>query len=595
MPIFGTAFNDEIEAADQGQLVKGREYRRILAYFDHKHFLIISFIVVFIAGLTPLLFIFPLKKGTELFGAVVGFLDSSIEFIKEAAWISAICIFIQTASTAIQGVVAPMFLLDIRKKLYSALLNADISYFDTHSYGAMVSRISEGVSYIKDVYVDQIYGTIAAIALSLGTLILAFVFDWKITLMFIAFPIVLAFELWGGDKWSDKIWEQYKAAGTESVEKAIAVVTEFRTVKSFDQENFEAESFASDLYAEQKILNKVSIVRGATLGLALGILGALGLTLIWYLMKIMIHPEDDQKSLFDICVVANGIILCAVGIRTMLSVTEDLRTAKSSARNISAIIDREPSIKPDEGKELTNVKGKVEFRNVGFRYKGCEKWAVRHLSFVIEPGKTVAFVGESGCGKSTTLQLLQRFYDIDEGEILVDDIDITTVSPRSLRKAISIVPQSPVLFSMSIADNIRYSKLEANENEIVEAAKTGNAHNFIMDIPENYKTIVKQTSLSGGQKQRICISRAILSPTPILLLDEATAALDTESEQLVQQSLETFRHGKTSIMVAHRLATVVNADKIFVFQDGHIVETGTHEKLLKKGGIYADLAKYQLQ
>ena len=169
------------------------------------------------------------------------------------------------------------------------------------------------------------------------------------------------------------------------------------------------------------------------------------------------------------------------------------------------------------------------------------------------------------------------------------------MSPKSLRKAISIVPQSPVLFSMTIADNIRYGRTDATEDEVAQAAVTGNAHNFVMELPDNYRTMVQQTSLSGGQKQRICISRAILSPTPILLLDEATAALDTESEQLVQQSLETFRHGKTSIMVAHRLATVTHADEILVYQEGKIAERGTHKDLVQKDGIYADLVKYQLQ
>lgn len=177
----------------------------------------------------------------------------------------------------------------------------------------------------------------------------------------------------------------------------------------------------------------------------------------------------------------------------------------------------------------------------------------------------------------------------------MDDVDIREISPISLRRNISIVPQSPVLFTMTVADNIAYGKTDATPDAIAEAAMRGNAHNFIMELPDNYKTKVQQTSLSGGQKQRICISRAILSPTPILLLDEATAALDTESEQLVQQSLEGFRRGKTSIMVAHRLATVVNADRILVFQDGHIVETGTHKNLLDQNGVYADLAKFQLQ
>jgi ABC-type multidrug transport system fused ATPase/permease subunit len=191
--------------------------------------------------------------------------------------------------------------------------------------------------------------------------------------------------------------------------------------------------------------------------------------------------------------------------------------------------------------------------------------------------------------------LLQRFYEVEEGQILLDGVDISTLSPHFIRTQISIVPQGPVLFSMSIRDNIRYSRHEATDEEVEAAAAIGNAHKFVMELPENYQTDVQQMSLSGGQKQRICISRAILANTPILLLDEATAALDTESEQLVQESLENFRHGKTAILVAHRLATVLHADKILVFQDGHIVEEGTHEELLAKSGIYSDLVKFQLQ
>ena len=171
-----------------------------------------------------------------------------------------------------------------------------------------------------------------------------------------------------------------------------------------------------------------------------------------------------------------------------------------------------------------------------------------------------------------------------------------TLSPVFIRSQISVVPQSPVLFSMSILDNIRYANPNKySEQEVAEAANIGNAHNFIMEIPNNYKSQVQQTSLSGGQKQRICITRSILANTPILLLDEATAALDTESERLVQQSLEKFRKGKTAILVAHRLATVMNADRILVFSEGQVVEEGTHKSLIKKGGIYADLVKFQLQ
>ncbi|OHT13696.1 ABC transporter family protein [Tritrichomonas foetus] len=284
-----------------------------------------------------------------------------------------------------------------------------------------------------------------------------------------------------------------------------------------------------------------------------------------------------------------------ISVAMCVSIVDDMRKASIAAAKLLAVVDRRPDHDRKAGKTLKDVKGKIEFNNVSFKYKTREDYAVKNLSFTINEGETVALVGESGCGKTTTLQLLQRFYEIESGEILIDEQNISQYSQVSVRKHIAIVPQGPVLFSMSVLDNIRFGKPKSTEQETIEASQIGNAHNFIMEMPDNYKTEVKQMSLSGGQKQRICISRAILNNTPILLLDEATAALDTESEQLVQESLERFRHGKTAIVVAHRLSTVKNADRILVFQNGHIAESGTHEELLVKSGIYSDLVKFQLQ
>jgi ABC-type multidrug transport system fused ATPase/permease subunit len=263
------------------------------------------------------------------------------------------------------------------------------------------------------------------------------------------------------------------------------------------------------------------------------------------------------------------------------------------------LVDAHPNVDRHDGDHIANgeevLRGNVEFRDVGFHYEKQTTWAVRHLSFTIAAGQTVAFVGESGCGKTTSLQLLQRFYDAQEGVILLDGVDIKTLAPEFVRSQISSVPQTPVLFSMSIRDNIRYAQPTAADEEVAQAARTGNAHDFVLELPEDYETMVEQKSLSGGQKQRLCISRAILQNAPIMLLDEATAALDTQSEQLVQQSLEQVRRGKTAILVAHRLSTVINADVIFVFKDGRIEEIGSHNELLAHGGLYADLTRFQLQ
>jgi ABC-type multidrug transport system fused ATPase/permease subunit len=296
-----------------------------------------------------------------------------------------------------------------------------------------------------------------------------------------------------------------------------------------------------------------------------------------------------------------SLIICIFnagqGVQMSITSLDTVRQASHSAAKLLRVLNMKPAKDRHEGESLEseNVRGKIEFRDVCFKYKTRSDYAVNHLSFTINPGETVAIVGESGCGKTTTIQLLQRFYEIESGSILIDDIDIGTLSAVSVRSQISVVPQTPTLFSMSVRDNIRFAKSEALDDEVAEAARIGNAHDFIMELPANYDTDITQTSLSGGQKQRVCISRAILANTPVLLLDEATAALDTESEQLVQQSLDQFRHGKTAIIVAHRLATVKNADRIFVFKDGQVAESGKHEELLAANGLYADLIRFQLQ
>ena len=589
MGFAGAGFKDEeIEGAR-----KGGEFRRIIKYFHDKALLIVALIISGLCGVSSCLLLIINKKAVSLFEDQ-DFLSATVDVLKTGAWVSAIIICCQVAANTCQAIVSPLFIVDIRKKLYTSLMYADIEFFDKHSYGGMVSRISEGVAYIRDVYVSLLFIAVNGICASISGFIVGLAYGWKQTLMFIAFPIGLALELWLGLKWANHVYSKFQKAGTAATEKAVSIVTEFRTVKSFDQELNEAEAFEKDLKDEETILVKVSLVKAFIRMLGICILSAMVLTITWYMIREMVKKPDDL-GMYEMSAIIMGICLLAIGIFSTLSITDDFQQAQDATRNICAIIEMKPKIDPNQGQIIDEIRGDIEFRDVGFRYAGSEQWAVRHLSFKLEAGKTYAFVGESGCGKSTSLQLIQRFYDVNEGSILIDGIDIRDISPKSLRKGISIVPQGPVLFTMSIADNIRYGRTSATEEEVAQAAVTGNAHNFIMELPDNYRTMVAQTSLSGGQKQRICISRAILSPTPILLLDEATAALDTESEQLVQQSLENFRKGKTSIMVAHRLATVTHADEILVFQEGKIAERGSHKELVALGGLYADLVKFQLQ
>jgi len=270
--------------------------------------------------------------------------------------------------------------------------------------------------------------------------------------------------------------------------------------------------------------------------------------------------------------------------------------ALASANRIFELIDEETEreIPEDQRKSLKFSKGQVEFKNVSFSYLGND-YALKNISIKITAGETIALVGPSGGGKSTFINLLPRFYEIGDGEILIDGVNNKHLIFSNLRKLIGIVPQETILFFGTISENIKYGKLDAGEEQIISAAKAANAHNFIMDLDQKYQTEVGERGLqlSGGQRQRIAIARAILSNPTILLLDEATSALDTESEILVQQALEKLMENRTSFVIAHRLSTIQKADRILVIDKGSIVEIGTHNELVNKKGLYANLYNMQ--
>jgi subfamily B ATP-binding cassette protein MsbA len=267
----------------------------------------------------------------------------------------------------------------------------------------------------------------------------------------------------------------------------------------------------------------------------------------------------------------------------------------AGAERVFGIMDMPEAIadKP-EAKAMPAVKGYVEFDDVTFGYKD-DIPALEHISFKAEPGQMIAFVGPSGAGKSTIANLIPRFYDVNGGAIRIDGQDVRDVTMSSLREQIGIVPQETMLFSTTVRENIRYGRLDATDDDIVQAAKDANAHEFIMQLPEGYDTKIGERglNLSGGQRQRIAIARAILKNPQLLILDEATSALDTESEKIVQAALDRLMVGRTSFVIAHRLSTIFNADQIYVIEKGHIREHGTHEELLALGGLYSSLYNIQ--
>jgi len=283
-------------------------------------------------------------------------------------------------------------------------------------------------------------------------------------------------------------------------------------------------------------------------------------------------------------------------IRRLISFMEQFQDGMTGFRRFCEIMDTEPELDEEGAVDIENVKGEIEFRDVTFSYNDSKE-VLKGLSFKLKSGETLALVGPSGGGKTTICNLIPRFYEIDSGEILIDGVDTRNVTHRSLRKNVGIVSQDVFLFDSTIYDNLVYGSEGASDEKVVEAAKMANIHDFIMSLPDGYQTLVGERGikLSGGQKQRVSIARVFLKNPPILILDEATSALDNATEVLIQNSLEALCVGRTTLVVAHRLTTVKNADEIIVITDHGIEEKGTHEELIAKGGLYADLWNISLR
>ena len=373
-----------------------------------------------------------------------------------------------------------------------------------------------------------------------------------------------------------------------AMQEAIQGVT---VVKAFTMEEQISKHSAELIRAAEERSNRIARLSERTSPLTETIAGFAISGVVAYASYRLIYSGELPGSFIAFI---TALLLAYDPARRLARLQVSLERAVVNARMIYEILDTEPkqADDPDAG-ELTVSAGRIEFEDISFAYEGGEK-VLDHVSFVAEPGRMTAFVGPSGAGKSTLINLLPRFYDAGEGRILIDGVDINTVTKASLRANIAYVSQQPYLFDGTIGDNIRYGRPEATDAEVEEAARRAQAHDFILAQPKGYDTPLGENgaNLSGGQRQRVSIARALIRNAPILLLDEATSALDNESEAAVQKALETAMAGRTVLVIAHRLSTIYKADKIIVMQNGRVVESGTHEELLDEpGGIYTRLQK----
>ena len=483
-------------------------------------------------------------------------------------------------------------IIDVREVMFRKFQRMPLAYYDRHQTGEIMSFVTNDVAAIQSALVDNLIDLVTEGCILIGSLALMFYLDWKLSLLtLIVIPMVgQAMKIFGRKiKKSSTVIQERLAEITALLQECFSAT---RVVKSFVREDYEIDRFVVSNQRNFEAVMK-NVQQTSMLTPTVEFLAALAVTfIVWFGGYEVVNGVITAGALVAFLTYAVNL---ANPVKRISRVYGAIQKAMAGADRVFAIMDLPETIAnhPD-AKELPPVKGEVVFDDVTFAYKEGAN-ALSHVSLAASPGQMVAFVGPSGAGKSTIANLIPRFYDVSSGAIRIDGYDVREVTMESLRRQIGIVPQETMLFSTTVRENIRYGRLDATEEEIVQAAKDANAHDFIMALPEGYDTKIGERglNLSGGQRQRIAIARAILKDPRILILDEATSALDTESEKIVQAALDRLMVGRTSFVIAHRLSTVFNADQIYVIDGGRIHEHGTHEELLAAGGLYSNLYNIQ--
>jgi len=482
---------------------------------------------------------------------------------------------------------------DLRQRIYRHLHRLTLRFFSDHRTGDLTSRLTNDVGSVRSA-VTQALADLLTQSLSLvGSVALMVVLNWRLSLIiFLVVPVVTIIAIYFGRKirsLSRNIQDRL-ADTTAIAEEALSAI---RLVKSFARSGYEVERY-NDAVEELFEESRVRVLVSATFSSLVGLLFFSALTAIfWYGGTEVLAGRLTTGDLVAFIFYAFNIARSVGGMSRLYST---FNSAAGATERLFGLLDTEPEIQdaPD-AKPLTDLRGDIAFDHVTFAYE--QEPVLKDLSLEVAAGETVAFVGPSGAGKSTAISLIPRFYDPQDGRVLIDGHDLRTVTVQSVRSQVAAVSQDVQLFNTTIAENIRYGRLEATDDEVERAARAANAHDFIAALPDGYDAEVGErgVKLSGGQRQRIAIARALLRDAKILLLDEATSSLDSASEALVQEALQRLMEGRTTLIIAHRLSTVQDADRILVFDDGRIVQRGTHDELFARDGLYQDLAALQFR
>lgn len=530
-----------------------------------------------------------------------GFVAENFEAVSSYAWL----VIVISAVMAISGgmrfymisVIGERVIADLRRDVFSHLLTLDATFFDVNRVGELSSRLNADVAVIRSAISSSASLALRSFILMVGAVIMMFLTSFQLALgIVVIIPIVVLPLVILGRR-----MRKVSRNTQDTLADLSAMVTEtlssVKTVKSFVQEESQQQIFEGFAETTYRAELKRFLTRAFMIGIVMFVAMTAMVALVWLGTRAVFA---GMVSIGEVTQFAIYAVVATSALTNMSDLFGTIQQVSGATERLVELLDTRSGlpVRPDPLPMPEPPLGTAKFEAVDFSYATRDDAPIlANLSFSVSPGETVALVGASGAGKSTVFALLQRFYDVSAGRVIVDGIDVRDVDPAQLRQRFASVDQEPVIFAGSIADNIRFARPEASFEEIRAAADAALVTGFVEALPQGFDTMVGERGvmLSGGQKQRVAIARALLKDAPILLLDEATSALDAQSEHLVQQALERLMEGRTTLVIAHRLATIRNAHRILVLEKGRLIDEGTHDQLVRKGGRYAELAKLQFR
>ena len=570
------------------------QWRRLLSYLRaYKLRLLLAAIGMILASALSLVFPAVIQRVIDSV-----FIDADTALL-DAITLALLAVFVfRSLASFLQNYnlnyVGERIVVDMRCELYAHLQTLSIRYYADRRVGELISRISSDVTVVRTVLTGSVSTFLQQSLTLVGAIAIMFVLNWRLTMFIIVMmPIIVgvAFVLGGAiRRTSTKVQDEIAGATVVAEE----VFQNIREVKSFVRESYEIGRYNQAIDIAFRAAVKLLTVR-SVFGPIIGFFAFAGLAMIlWYGGREVLDGRLSAGELISFLIYGMTVAASFAGV---ISVYSQFQEALGATKRVFEILDTQPDVRdaPD-AVQAAAVEGAITLRDLSFAYDDDQE-VLQHIDLDIAAGEIIALVGPSGAGKTTLFNLIPRFYDPDAGCIQIDGRDIRSIAQSSLRQHIGIVPQETLLFGGSIRENILYGKLDADETEMIAAAQSANAHDFIMELPKGYDTVVGERGikLSGGQRQRVAIARALLKDPSILLLDEATSSLDNESEQLVQEALHRLMRNRTTLIIAHRLSTVRIAHRIVVLDRGRIVELGRHDELMARQGLYARLYEMQFR